>query len=114
MTQFDQILDKIDNQLNFDEIYESETGYKFKKKQGPCPFCGSGAGNHKGSDGAFTFYAGTNLAKCYSCGTSSGIVKLVMHQHSIEYKEAIEYIGHQYCGVIVETRHGASQLIRLQ
>jgi len=102
---FNQIVEKVENFLSFDQIYEAETGYVFKKKQGPCPFCGSGTGNHKGSDGAFTFYAGSNIAKCYSCGEAAGIVKLVMHLHRFEYKEAIEYIGANYCGIVVDTIH---------
>jgi len=94
---FETTVDKIENQLNFNEIYEAETGYKLNKaRQGACPFCGSGTGSHKSSDGAFTFYPSINIGKCYSCGAGSGIVKLVMHQHNCQYKEAIQYIAHQY------------------
>lgn len=94
--EFETIIYKIDHILNFDEVYESETSYKFKKKQGACPFCGSGTRGTKDSTGAFYYYASSNLGKCYSCGTSSGITKLVMHQHNSDYKQAIHYIAKQY------------------
>jgi hypothetical protein len=94
---FESAVDKVNNQLNFNEIYEAETTFKFdRKRQGACPYCGSGTGSHKSSDGAFTFYPSINIAKCYSCGTSAGIVSLVMHQHNCQYKEAIHYLAANY------------------
>lgn len=93
---FEDIIYKIDNILNFEDVYESETSYKFNKKQGACPFCGSGTRGTKDSTGAFYFYASLNLAKCHSCGTSSGTIKLIQHQHNCSYKEAIHYIAKQY------------------
>lgn len=94
--QFTEIVNKIDNTLNFNEVYESETAYQFKKKQGPCPFCGSGTHDSKSSDGAFTFYPSRNKAKCYSCGTATGIIKLITHTHNCTYKQAIHYISQYY------------------
>jgi len=92
---FDKIVNKA-QLLDLHNIYEQETGWKLKRHQGPCPFCNSGHGSHIGSDGAFSIRTSTNMATCFSCGTKTGVVKLIMHHNRLTYKEAIHYIAKNY------------------
>jgi len=95
MAVFEDIKSKAEL-LDLRTVYEQETGMTLTKNQGPCIFCNSGHGTHSSSDGAFSIRPSTNMAHCFSCGASAGVVSLVMHVNKLEFKQAIEYIARNY------------------
>lgn len=93
--KFDSVVEKA-NSLDLQNVYEQETGWSLKKQKGPCIFCNSGHGSHVSSDGAFSIRRSTNMAHCFSCGSSAGVVSLIMHHNKLTFKEAIHYISKNY------------------
>jgi len=92
---FNTIKEKI-NLLQIESVYEQETKFSIKKKQGPCIFCNSGHGTHSSSDGNFAVWKSKNMMHCFACGSSAGVVSLIMHHNRLNFKEAIHYIAKNY------------------
>ena len=46
-----------------------------------CPFCGSGT--RSGGTGAFTYYADSQIYKCFSCGATGSLVDLYAHLNGL-------------------------------
>jgi len=94
---FKAIADNANTDKNFDEVFETETSYKFnQKRKAPCPFCGSGTSGKADSDGAFTYYPKNNIGKCFSCGTGTNIINFVKQINSFDYYQAIHHIAKVY------------------
>ena len=72
-----------------------------------CPLCGSGNHGKGKSDGAFTFYPGTNTWSCFACGQGGDLVTLIKQVEGLDDKDAISEAVKRYGGGSIDHRSTA-------